>query len=138
MDIANGIMLGILGGFGIYDLLYKKVPIWAVIIFGVSVWGYRVYAGAGIGELLAGLVPGAVLLLTAFCTKESIGYGDGMVLCVLGIFLGLRYSLAVFGMALVFAALSAAVLLVLKKAGRKTELPFLPCLFAGYLLSMIW
>jgi len=138
VDIANGIMLGILGGFGIYDLLYKKVPIWAVIIFGVSVWGYRVYAGAGIGELLAGLVPGAVLLLTAFCTKESIGYGDGMVLCVLGIFLGLRYSLAVFGMALVFAALSAAVLLVLKKAGRKTELPFLPCLFAGYLLSMIW
>ena len=138
MDIASGIMLGILGGFGIYDLLYKKIPIRAVVVFGVSVLGYRVYAGAGIGELLAGLVPGAMLLLTSFCTKESIGYGDGMVLCVLGIFLGIRRSLAVFGMALVFAALSAIILLALKKAGRKTELPFLPCLFAGYLLSLVW
>ena len=138
MDIANGIMLGILGGFSVYDLIYKKVLIRAVLIFGAAVLGYRMYAGAGLGELLAGLVPGMLLLLTAFCTKESIGYGDGMVLCVLGLFLGMRQSLAVCGMALVFAAVSAMIRLVFKRAGRKTELPFLPCLFAGYLLSLVW
>ena len=138
MDVAGGIMLGVMGAFSIYDLKYKKIPIWAVILFGVAVLLYRLDVGVGIGELLAGIVPGAGLLLTAFCTKESIGFGDGMVLCVLGLFLGIKGSLAVLGMALVFAALLAAVLLVLKRAGKKTELPFLPCLFAGYLISLLW
>ena len=138
MDIANGIMLGVLGGFAIYDLKYKKVPVWAVLVFGAVVLGYRFYAGAGIVELLFGLVPGILLLLTAFCTRESIGYGDGMVLCVLGLFLGIKNALAVLGMALFLAALPAGLLLVLKRAGRKTELPFLPCLFAGALLRLVW
>lgn len=138
MDIVSGIMLGVLGGFALYDLIYKKIPVRAVLLFGAVVLGYRFHAGAGLVELLTGLVPGAGLLLISFCTRESIGFGDGMILCVLGLFLGIKDALAVLGMALFFAAMLAAVLLVLKRAGRKTELPFLPCLFAGYLLSLVW
>lgn len=138
MSITEWIVLGVLAGFSVYDLKWKKVVVWAVLLSGVFVLVYRIVSGAGISELLAGLVPGLVLLLVSRCTRESIGIGDGLVLCVLGLFCGLRQVLAVLGMALVLSAALAMVLLVLKKAGRKTELPFLPCLFAGYLLCVLW
>lgn len=138
MNIAEGIALGCLAGLSIYDLKTKRIVIKAVALLGIVVLVYRLCTGTGVLELAAGLVPGAGLLFVAFCTKESIGIGDGMVLCVLGLFCGLRKTMGVLGMALVFCAALAMVLLVLKRAGRKTELPFLPCLFAGYLLCLLW
>ena len=73
-----------------------------------------------------------------FATKESIGTGDGLVLCVLGLFCGWRQCLAIFGMALVLSAILSIILLICRKAGRKTELPFLPSLFGGYVLYYLW
>ena len=96
------------------------------------------YTGTGVMELAMGLVPGAFVLVLAFVTRESIGAGDGLVLCMLGLFCGWRQCLAVFGMALVLSAVLAMVLVVCRRAGRKTELPFLPSLFGGYLLFCLW
>lgn len=138
MNIAEGIALGCLAGLSIYDIKTKKVAVKAVVFFGIVVFIYQLCIGIGVLDLAAGLVPGAGLLLVAICTKESIGVGDGMVLCALGLFCGLRKTMAILGMALVFCAVLAMILLVLKRAGRKTELPFLPCLFAGYLLCLLW
>lgn len=138
MNIAEGIFLGGLAGFSVYDLKTKKVPVAAVALFGTAVLIYRLCTGAGPAELLPGVLPGLALLLAAVCTKESIGTGDGLLLCVLGVFCGIKKAMAVLGMALVFAALLAVILLVIKRAGKKTELPFLPCLFAGYLLGLLW
>lgn len=89
-------------------------------------------------ELAVGTIPGILLLLLAFCSGESIGKGDGLVLFMLGIYCGVAKAVAVLGMALLLVAVLALILLVLKRANRKTELPFLPCLCAGYLLSMVW
>lgn len=138
MEIAEGIMLGVLAGFSVYDLKTRKVPLTAVAAAGVAALVYRLCVKTGILELAAGLVPGLLLLLLAYVTKESIGTGDGLLLCVVGVFCGLTGTLAVLGTALVLAAGVAAVLLISKRAGRKTELPFLPCLCAGYLLQLLW
>lgn len=138
MNIAEWVMMGTLAGFGVYDLKRRRVPVAAVAVCSLVVLVYRLGAGIGFWELAAGLVPGAVLLLLARCTKESIGTGDGLVLCCLGLFCGLRQTVAVLGMALVLSSVMAIVLLVLRRAGRKTELPFLPCLCSGYLLGIIW
>ena len=138
MGIAEGIMLGVLAGCSAYDLKYRKIPVAAVALLCGGVSGYRFITGTGFLELLCGLLPGVLLLLFAFVTRESIGTGDGLVLCALGMFCGAKTALAVLGMALVLASVLAMVLLVLRRAGRKTELPFLPCLWGGYLLSLLW
>ena len=136
--MAEGVMLVILAGFAIHDMKTKTVSLAAMGVFAISVLVYRLCTGTGIAELAAGLVPGALVLLLAFATKESIGMGDGLMLCVLGMFCGWRRCLAAFGMALVLSAILSIVLLVFKRAGRKTEVPFLPSLFGGFLLCYLW
>lgn len=137
MDIVKGILMGILAGLSVYDLKTKKVPVSVVVLAGIGGIVYRLYMETKVVVLLAGLVPGVVLLLLAFLTKESIGIGDGMVLCVIGLLCGWKETVAILGMALVFAAIIAVILLVSKRVGRKTLLPFLPCLCAGYLLVVL-
>ena len=138
MDVAEGIVIGLLLVLSIFDMRMKKVPVWLIgLVAGVALI-FRMVESVPVLQLLAGLLPGIFVLLLAVCTKESIGTGDGLVLCALGLFCGLKETVAVLGMALFFAAVVAVVLLVLKRAGRKTELPFLPCLCTGYLLCVLW
>jgi len=132
------IFLVVLAGFAVCDMKTKTVSAAALGVFAISVLVYRLCTGTGIAELAAGLVPGALVLLLAFATKESIGMGDGLMLCVLGMFCGWRRCLAAFGMALVLSAILSIVLLVFKRVGRKTEVPFLPSLFGGFLLCCLW
>lgn len=138
MDVAEGIVIGLLLVLSIFDMRMKKVPVWLIGLAAGVALIFRMVKSVPVLQLLAGLLPGIFVLLLAVCTKESIGTGDGLVLCALGLFCGLKETVAVLGMALFFAAVVAVVLLVLKRAGRKTELPFLPCLCTGYLLCVLW
>lgn len=136
--MAEWVMLIILAGFALYDMKTKTVPLIAVAALAAGVLVYRICTGAGPAELAAGTVPGILVVLLAFVTKESIGTGDGLIMCVLGLFCGWRRCLAAFGVALVLSAVLAMVLLVCRRAGRKTELPFLPGLFGGFFLCCLW
>ena len=138
MEAAEWVMLTVLIGFAVYDIKNKMIPTMAVKIITAGVLAYRLCIGIEIRELIIGLIPGILLLLLAFATQESIGTGDGLILCVLGLFCGWRQCLAIFGMALLLSALLSIILLLCHKAGRKTELPFLPSLLGGYLLCYLW
>ncbi|MBQ7864072.1 MAG: prepilin peptidase [Lachnospiraceae bacterium] len=136
--MAEWIMLIVLAGFALYDMKTKTVSLSAIAVLAAGVFIYRLCTGTGMAELAAGLVPGALVVVLAFVTKESIGMGDGLMLCVLGMFCGWRRCLAAFGLALVLSAVLAIVLLVCRRAGRKTEIPFLPGLFGGFFLCCLW
>lgn len=132
------ILLGSLVVLSLMDLRTRKIPLIPVLVLGIICLIYRIWSGVSLGEVAAGIIPGGVLLSVSAVTEESIGYGDGLVLVVFGLLCGVAKTVAVLGMALVLAALVSMVLLVLKRAGRKTELPFLPCLCSGYLLFLLW
>lgn len=136
--MAEWIMCGVLAGFAVYDLKWKKVKMTAVALLGAGAVLYRIFTGTGASELVLGLLPGIVLLVVSFVTKESIGQGDGMVLCILGVFCGAKQAVAILGMAFTLCALLAVILLACKRVTKKTELPFLPCLCAGYCLCLLW
>lgn len=137
MSIVDVVLLGSLAVLGWIDIKQKMIPVVPVVATGIMLLLYRLWEGNSFEGVAAGLLPGAVLLLLAFCTGESIGSGDGLVVCMVGAGCGLENTVAVLGMALVCVALLAIVLLAAGKAGRKTELPFLPCVFAGYIISLI-
>lgn len=83
---------------------------------------------------LSGILPGILLLFTAWITHQEIGYGDGLVLAVTGLCLGFSASVFILMAGLLFLAPVSLFYLVCKKAGRKKTLPFIPFLTAGYLL----
>lgn len=138
MIIAEWLVFGVLLVFSAADLKWKKVWTLPVVILSVLALVYRIWFGTTVFELLFGLVPGGIMILLSYATRESIGIGDGLVLGALGLFCGIKKTVAVLGMALVLVAMLAVILLIMRKAGRKTELPFLPFLCAGYLLCIVW
>lgn len=138
MKVEEVILLGSLIVLSCMDLRTRKIPWIPVVILGMVVFVYRIWSGISLAEVAAGVIPGGVLLLVSAVTEESIGYGDGLVLLVLGLFCGVAETVAVLGMALLLASVLSMVLLALKRAGRKTKLPFLPCLCSGYLLFLLW
>ena len=75
---------------------------------------------------------GAVILLFAYFSKEAIGYADGVIILACGVAFGLYETVTAVFFAAVFAGCFSGVLLVAKKAGKKSRIPFLPFLLLGY------
>lgn len=138
MGITEYVVLLCLATLAAIDLRIRKIPVLPVLFLGLFGVSFRLCTGGTFWELAAGVMPGVFLLALAVCTRESVGIGDGLVLLALGGFIGVARAVAVLGMALLLAAALSLWLLLWKKAKRKTELPFLPCLCGGYLLCVLW
>lgn len=122
---------------GIRDIRTRQISMISVGIFaGIGLvlrmtfdfgsW-YHSVAGAGLG---------CFLLLLAKITEEKIGYGDGWIILVTGIYLGFRYNLLLLTMSLFLSALTSVVLLMLRKVNRKSTMPFVAFIFAGYCIML--
>ncbi|MBO4981161.1 MAG: hypothetical protein J6C84_04610 [Lachnospiraceae bacterium] len=127
---------------GAMDIREKKVPVWLLILGAMETIMVRLAEGfmdgwqKNTGSILWGMLPGLFLLAMAYLTKKA-GYGDGVVLCLLGIRCGYRFCLAIFCMSLLLLSLTCMVLLLLKRVRRNTRIPYLPFLtvvYAGYLV----
>lgn len=120
------------------DIRRKHVPVWLLAPGGMFVTAVSVCAlwkdqpeGR---ELVWSIVPGAVLLAVAVLTKKA-GWVDGVVLLFLGILTGFRECIFSFTLSMLFISVVSLVLLVLRRVGKNTTLPYLPFLCAGYLVQ---
>lgn len=84
--------------------------------------------------LAGGILVGICLLGISKVTREALGYGDGIAVAVTGSYLGLWENVELLLGGLFFAAIVSAILLVTRKAGRKTRLPFVPFLFLAHMV----
>ena len=132
--IPAGLLLGVQS---IYDIRSQKIPTWTIWLgtaLGLVAWLGPLESGV---EQLFGLLVGVLALLFARISKQTLGYGDGLVLCNLGITLGFGPCLRVLFLALFFGGVWALILIVVRKANRKTRLPFIPFLFFGYFVEVM-
>ena len=72
-----------------------------------------------------------------FVTHESIGYGDGCLFVMTGLFLGFWENLVLLLLASVLAGIGAAVLLFFRKKKKKERIPFVPFVFTAYVLLLL-
>ncbi len=86
---------------------------------------------------LGGAMVGVVLLLFGYFSKEAIGIADGAVILVCGVAFGLYKTVGMTFFAACYAGVCSMVLLLLKKVGKKSRIPFLPFLLLGYLTMRI-
>lgn len=128
----------------ISDIRTRKISVKLLLLFGILAISYHVFlkifrVGEGIELLfyLMAVIPGAAMIGLAKVSRESIGYGDGYLLVVIGLFLGIKRTIVILTGALFITALSSMWLLVGKRAGLKKELPFIPALLAAFLLQTL-
>ena len=85
---------------------------------------------------LIGLGEGAILVFASFATDGQIGIGDGIILGATGLMLGWKNNLLMFFFACIFSAVFAAFKMVIKKADRKSRIPFVPFILSGFLFGI--
>lgn len=120
-----------------WDLRYRRIPIVVTVIAGGIGLLCRMIAGAELTEILWGLLPGVICLGIGRITREAIGYGDGFLLCAMGMILPVDQVLSVGLIAVCLAGLCGLFLLVIGRKGRKDTLPFVPFLLVAYFLHCV-
>lgn len=133
-DLKFWIVIGILGIQSYYDIRYKKVPLFLTVIG--TILGLIYFLGNKDIHLflLGAFIPGAVCLLYGKVTKEALGYGDGLLILMMGCYFNLKELLGICFLAFMIGGLVALGLLVIFRRSGKQEIPFVPFLFVAVIL----
>ena len=135
------VLLGYLAILSIYDIRFRSIPAWTVVIGGIIGGLNSVYAIVGcenvswfaVLKMIAAMIPGMFMLLISLI-GGNVGCGDGFVLLITGSVLAWNLMLAVYAVSLLMTAMAAMLLLAFRKSKREDRLPYLPFLAVAVLL----
>ena len=120
------------------DIKSREVKPAVLAVFGVLAAGlYVFFRPVGLFEEAAGIMTGLFFVAMYLITDEKIGLGDGLLMTVTGIFLGGRKNASLIMTAMMLSAAFSIAALITKKADRKTKLPFVPFVFAAFVLQLL-
>lgn len=127
-------VLAVLGICSYEDMKSRRIHAgWLAVFAGAGIL-LQIFEGKwNMVEILLAILPGLFVLLLAFVTRGGIGEGDGILLMIIGIFLGGAGVLRIFIYALFLAGGYALFLFFIKKKGRKYEIAFVPFLLLAFL-----
>jgi Type IV leader peptidase family. len=134
MGIREGVLLVFLGVNTVSDIKTKRIINWSAWVFGIFglIYGF-VTKELSISQALVASLPGLIFLVISKVTQESMGYGDGIVVLVMGIYINIQRLISSLGIALMLAAIWSIILIVLFKKKKQSEFPFLPFVLLGYI-----
>ena len=120
----------------VFDLKRKSVPnkylyIWSVLTIVLVI--IEIFKGKNVIDIILGVIPGIIFLFLAFVTREQIGSGDGWIIMLMGIFLGVNNVSKIIFVGFGILTLVSMTLLISRKAGKKTTIPFIPFLLMGFI-----
>ena len=142
--IKDALLLIFLMYESVNDIKKKTVSIRSVIIFCIVaiVAMLLELASDPVMEIVCALMiriaVGSFVLAAAKVTGGAIGTGDGLLLIGIGILVGWRECLMTLMLAGLFVFIVAGILLAAGKVTRKTRLPFIPFLSAGWIVTMVF
>ena len=118
----------------IVDMKRREILFVPTVLFLCAGVIYSLSAGCSLLFVLMGLLPGAALALLSFASRGAVGFGDAVMIAAAGTWIGLVPAVITLAAALgIQAAVSAVYLFA---GGKRKELPFVPAILAGYLLSI--
>lgn len=132
------LVLFFLGGNSLYDIRKREIPIALVIVFVIASLPLNKWSEQfSWFEVSLGAFVGVVLLFISKFTAESIGYGDGLVVMAMGLYVGIWQNLSVLFWGLFFASIFSIIVVNVKKRSWKSKIPFVPFLLISYVLNLV-
>lgn len=118
------------------DLKEKQISLFALVA-GMTLGMIKLVLGIsndGFFYAIA-LIPGLALIICSYIFAGKIGRGDGLALLILGAIEGYRKCMIItlIGIGAMFGF--CLVGLIIRKLNRNTEIPFIPFLTAGMVIS---
>lgn len=134
--IAITLLLLLLNCWG--DIKRREIYLLITILYGLLGLVVQLSeANSLYTEILTSMIPGLFLLLTGKVSQGKVGYGDGILVLALGIWLGFFRCLMTLTAGLILAAIWSAFSLILKRCKKDDQIPFIPFLLFGYLVRLI-
>ena len=131
-------VLGMLGICSIEDIRKKEIQSIRVLCFGIGgILLHLWQRNQSLYSMLGGIAVGAAVIILSLVSGGIIGIGDGLVLCVAGIYIGGINTMRLLLTGLFLSSLYALVLLFMHRKRRKDTIPFIPFLLAAYLILLI-
>lgn len=121
---------------GIYDL-QKKCISFSIIIAGLILTCLCCYSSGNWKSNIIGLLAGATFIGISKITKEALGYGDSIMCIFLGGSFGMGVLIESCTIGFVLCTVISIIGIYRKKMEIKSEIPFLPFLFCGYVVRCI-
>lgn len=118
----------------VVDGIKKEIPlavVWCGILLAVIL---HINGSLGEGTWAAALLsvlPGVVFWTISLITGEKVGYGDGWMLVMIGLFTGLRRCFLILFTGLMLESAVVLFLLAVKKISTDKAVPFAPFLLMG-------
>lgn len=122
---------------GWLDFRTKEISLILTGIYGICGILYSIFQGRPLSDILIPMGIGVMFLGIGFASREAVGAGDGWVLLALGTVLSTEIYLRMLCVGLFLAAVWSGILLVICRKSRKTEIPLIPFLAAGYIGAVL-
>lgn len=123
-----------LGACAVCDSMEKQIPlvlVWLGIIAAVVLHIQGMILGGTWLTIALSVLPGTMFWMLSFVTGEKVGYGDGWMLVMIGLFVGLWKCFLILLAGLVAESVVVLVLLAVKRISRDRQIPFAPFLLLG-------
>lgn len=128
----------ILGVLAIVDFKKKQVSnVLLLIVSGIVIINYVIFKPVTIMSLIGGILVGVILLGISYITRQKIGAGDGLLVMILGAYLGFEGIGVMLLYALTLSAIWSGLLLIIKKVNRHYTIAFIPFIFISYIGVLI-
>lgn len=133
--MMNGVIVVFLIPCTITDLKSKTIPIWWTVVFGISAMIYQIFwKKQKLEAILFSMIIGVTLLVAAKISNQRIGYGDGIIFLILGLWIGFWDGISLLFFSLILSSIISVYLIIVRRKGRDYRIPFIPFVTAAYII----
>lgn len=148
LAVGKWIAAGYLVQAVLWDIRKRVVPVWLirlVLLCAVVLRSVDTVMGiSDVGDipskltgLLGAALPGLLLLVIGYLTREAVGYADGWSVLLLGLLMGSQAAVCIMMTAFLFSAMYALWLIIGRRADKDMRFPFLPHISAGFIVWLM-
>lgn len=131
--IVHICLIIILGVICVFDIKRKKIPVYMLIILAaVGIISNFTVGEFDIEKRIIAMLPGMILLIVSMITKQQIGYGDGMIILIMGLYIDIDDILSIVLSSFLLSSIAAIILMTVFKKKKNFEMAFSPFLLIGY------
>lgn len=115
------------------DIRRREISLFLTVVYAGCGIIYSILQGRKIQDVLIPAGIGILFLAAGLISRGAIGAGDCWILLVLGALLDTETYIRMLCIGFFLAAFWSGILLVIRRKSRKTEIPLVPFLLAGYI-----
>lgn len=122
----------------IEDIKFRALRLNKLIFWGMAAVIIKyLLLGENVEMLFVEIIVGVLVLTVCRITNEAMGYGDGAVILVMSVICGIQQTLISCMLSFGVFLVAATVIMFRKGFKRNLSLPFVPCLFFGYIGGLL-